>query len=61
VLKIGVSKINPKLSWIEAIKFWQEFVGIGFANMTQFALITLIQCLQCNLAKHLALKKLDGK
>jgi len=39
--KIGVSEIDPKLSWMEAIHYWQEYVEICFTNMLQFGVVTL--------------------
>jgi len=42
VLKIGVPKIDAMLSWIEVVRFRQEYVGVGFANMLQLGVVTLL-------------------
>jgi len=42
VLKIGVLKINPRLSWTWFLHFRQEFVHVGFANRWQIGVVTLI-------------------
>jgi len=41
VLKIGVSKINPKLSLIEVVHFRWEFVGVHFALRSPSDVIAL--------------------
>jgi len=41
VLKIGVSKIDLGLSWIEVVHFRRESIGVGFPNRLQLGVVPL--------------------
>jgi len=40
-LKIGTSKIDPKVSWEKTLHFKWEYVGVGFANKLQLGVVTI--------------------
>jgi len=41
-LKIDISKIDSRLSWIEVIHFRQESIEVGLANKLQLGVVSLL-------------------
>ncbi len=41
VLKIGVSKTEPRLSWIVGVHFRQEFIEVGLKKRSILGVVTL--------------------
>jgi len=43
VLKIGVSKFDPRLTWIEGVHFREESIGVSFDDKVEIRYGYLVQ------------------